>query len=55
MRAMLFLKDDYPATADFILKQNDGTWLLSVEVNSMEPVNRILRSLPNEIKIIENN
>jgi hypothetical protein len=54
MRAMLFLKDDYPATADFLLKQNDGTWLLSVEVNSMEPVKRILRSMPDEIKIIEN-
>jgi predicted DNA-binding transcriptional regulator YafY len=52
MRAMLFLKDDYPATADFLTEQKDGTWSLDVVVNSMEPVERIVRSMPNEIKII---
>jgi hypothetical protein len=49
MRAMLFLKDDYPATVDFLTEQKDGSWLLSVEVNSMEPVERIVRSMPNDI------
>ncbi|MEY4273173.1 MAG: hypothetical protein RL638_121 [Bacteroidota bacterium] len=34
MRAMLFLKDDYPATADFLNEHKDGTWLLDVKVNS---------------------
>ena len=38
MRAMLFLKDDYPATADYLTDQKDGSWLLEVEVNSMVPV-----------------
>ncbi|MEY4987095.1 MAG: hypothetical protein RL567_874 [Bacteroidota bacterium] len=52
MRAMLFLKDDYPATANFLSEQKDGTWLLDVEVNNMEPVERIVRSMSNEIKII---
>jgi hypothetical protein len=49
MRAMLFLKDDYPATAPFLKEQADGSWLLEVEVNSLEPVERIVRSMPNEI------
>ena len=52
MRAMLFLKDDYPATADYLSDQKDGSWLLEVEVNSMEPVERILRGMPNEIVLI---
>ncbi|MEY2738506.1 MAG: hypothetical protein RL259_415, partial [Bacteroidota bacterium] len=50
MRAMLFLKDDYPATADFLTEQKDGTWLLGVEVNSMEPVERIVRGMPGEVE-----
>ena len=53
MRAMLFLKDDYPATADFLTEQRDGTWLLDVEVNSMEPVNRIVRGMPKEFELIK--
>jgi predicted DNA-binding transcriptional regulator YafY len=51
MRAMLFLKDDYPATVDFLTEQKDGTWLLDVEVNSMEPVERIVRGMPGEVEI----
>jgi proteasome accessory factor C len=53
MRAMLFLKDDYPATADFLTEQKDGSWLLEVEVNSMEPVDRIVRGMPEEVKILK--
>ena len=52
MRAMLFLKDDYPATVDYLTDQKDGSWLLEVEVNSMEPVERILRGMPGEVEII---
>lgn len=52
MRTMLFLKDDYPETVNFLTEQNDGFWLLNVEVNSMDPVNRILRSMPGEIEIL---
>ena len=52
MRTMLFLKDDYPETANFLSEQTDGFWLLNVEVNSMDPVNRILRSMPGEIEIL---
>lgn len=51
MRAMLFLKDDYPATADYLSDQKDGSWLLEVEVNSMEPVERILRGMPGEVNL----
>jgi proteasome accessory factor C len=50
MRAMLFLKDDYPATADFLTEQKDGSWMLNVEVNSMEPVERIVRGMPGEVE-----
>jgi predicted DNA-binding transcriptional regulator YafY len=53
MRAMLFLKDDYPATADFLTEQKDGSWLLNVEVNSMEPVERIVRGMPGEVEIVD--
>jgi predicted DNA-binding transcriptional regulator YafY len=49
MRAMLFLKDDYPATSPFLKEQADGSWLLEVEVNSMEPVERIVRGMPGKI------
>ncbi|MHA8091923.1 helix-turn-helix transcriptional regulator [Aquirufa regiilacus] len=52
MRAMLFLKDDYPATAPFLKEQADGSWLLEVVVNSMEPVERILRGMPGEVEVI---
>ena len=52
MRAMLFLVDDYPAASEFLSEQEDGSWLLEVEVNSMEPVNRIVRSMPGEVMII---
>jgi predicted DNA-binding transcriptional regulator YafY len=52
MRAMLFLKDDYPATAEFLKEQKDGTWLFEVEVNSMEPVERIVRGLPGEVSYV---
>jgi proteasome accessory factor C len=52
MRAMLFLKDDYPATADFLTEQKDGSWLIEVEVNSMEPVDRIVRGMPGEVIIL---
>ena len=53
MRAMLFLKDDYPGTADFLTEQKDGSWLLDVKVNSMEPVDRIARGLPEEVQILK--
>lgn len=49
MRAMLWLKDDYPETASHIQERSDGKWLLEVEVNSMEPVNRIVRGMPGEV------
>jgi len=49
MRAMLWLKDDYPAVVGFLTEQKEGTWLLEVEVNSVEPVQRIIRSMPGEI------
>jgi predicted DNA-binding transcriptional regulator YafY len=53
MRAMLFLKDDYPATAEFLKEQKDGTWLFEVEVNSMEPVERIVRGMPGEVNLFK--
>ncbi len=52
MRAMLFLKDDYPATTEFLEEQNDGFWILEVEVNSLDPVHRVIRGLPGEISFI---
>ena len=52
MRAMLWLKDDYPETGPFIQEGSDGNWLLAVEVNSMDPVNRIVRSMPTDFKIL---
>jgi predicted DNA-binding transcriptional regulator YafY len=51
MRAMLWLKDDYPETKPFIKEVSDGNWMLAVEVNSMDPVNRIVRSMPGEVLI----
>ena len=52
MRAMLFLIDDYPATSDYIKEAKDGNYMLSIEVNSMEPVLRIIRSMPGEVELM---
>ena len=52
MRAMLWLKDDYPETASYIQESSDGKWVLEVEVNSMEPVKRIVRSMPGEVEVV---
>lgn len=49
MRAMLWLKDDYPLSVSFIKEVEDGKWILEVIVFNLEPVNRILRSMPDEI------
>lgn len=49
MRAMLWLRDDYPSSINFIKEDGDGHWLLEVEVFNMEPVNRIIRSMPDDI------
>ncbi len=50
MRAQLWLRDDYPETANYMTENPDGTWTLELEVNSLEPVNRLLRSMPGEVK-----
>ena len=52
MRAMLFLKDDYPLTAEYLTEQNDGTWLLNIKINSLEPLDRILKGMPNDVNIL---
>ncbi|MHA8103804.1 helix-turn-helix transcriptional regulator [Aquirufa nivalisilvae] len=52
MRAKLWLVDDYPDTAQYMSENGDGSWTLETEVNNMEPVNRILRSMPEEIKLV---
>lgn len=49
MRAMLWLKDDYPLSVNFLKEDEAGNWLLEVEVFNMEPINRIIRSMPNDI------
>jgi predicted DNA-binding transcriptional regulator YafY len=49
MRAMLWLRDDYPSSINFIKEDEDGHWILEVEVFNMEPVNRIIRSMPDDI------
>jgi predicted DNA-binding transcriptional regulator YafY len=51
MRAMLFLKDDYPETAQYLKEQKDGSWVLEVTVNSMDPVNRIIGGMPEDIEL----
>jgi proteasome accessory factor C len=51
MRAQLWIKDDYPDTSSYLKDLGDGSWLLDVEVYNMEPVNRILRSMPNDIQL----
>jgi predicted DNA-binding transcriptional regulator YafY len=52
MRAQLWIKDDYPDTSTYLKDIGNGSWLLEVEVFNMEPVNRILRSMPNDIQLI---
>ena len=52
MRAMLFLKDDYPDAIPFLIEQKDGSWHLETEVNNMEPVHRMIRGLPDEITML---
>jgi hypothetical protein len=54
MRAMLWLKDDYPETSSFLMERADDSWLLNVGINNMDPANRIVRSMPGEVEIIEN-
>ena len=54
MRAMLWLKDDYPEASSFLKEMADGSWLLKVEINSMDPVNRIIRSMPGEVSLEKN-
>ncbi len=54
MRATLWLKDDYPPSVTFI-KEEDGHWILQTEVFNMEPVHRIIRSMPDEIELLELN
>jgi proteasome accessory factor C len=49
MRAMLWLRDDYPSSVNFIKEVEDGHWILDVEVFSLEPVHRIIRSMPDDI------
>jgi proteasome accessory factor C len=49
MRATLWLRDDYPSSVNFIKEDEDGHWILEVEVFNMEPVNRIIRSMPEDI------
>jgi proteasome accessory factor C len=49
MRAMLWLKDDYPPSAKFIKEDESGQWILNADVFSMEPVHRIIRSMPDDI------
>ncbi len=49
MRAMLWLKDDYPSSINFMKEVTDGQWILETEVFSLEPVNRIIRSMPDDI------
>jgi predicted DNA-binding transcriptional regulator YafY len=55
MRAMLWLKDDYPLSVSYMKEEADGKWILEVEVFNMEPANRIIRSMPEEIELLELN
>ena len=50
MRAMLWLRDDYPSSINFIKEDENGHWILEVEVYNIEPVNRMIRSMPEDIK-----
>ncbi len=49
MRAMLWLKDDYPISVDYISQISDDKWILMTKVYSMEPVHRLIRSMPEDI------
>jgi proteasome accessory factor C len=49
MRAMLWLKDDYPQSNNFLTEVEGGQWLLDTYIFNMEPVNRIIRSMPDDI------
>lgn len=53
MRAMLWLKDDYPKAAAFLNPIENGEWILDTEVYSMKPVQRMIRSMPDDIIVIE--
>jgi predicted DNA-binding transcriptional regulator YafY len=52
MRAQLWIKDDYPETSSYLKDLGNGSWLLEVEVFNMEPVSRIIRSMPDDIQLI---
>ena len=49
MRAKLWFIDDYPLSVSFIKEEADGQWILETEVFNMEPVYRIIRSMPDDI------
>jgi predicted DNA-binding transcriptional regulator YafY len=50
MRAKLWLLDDYPLSVNFIKEEEaGGQWILETEVFIMEPVYRIIRSMPDDI------
>ena len=51
MRAMLWLRDDYPLSISFMKEESDGQWIFETDVFNMEPVHRIIRSMPDEIII----
>lgn len=53
MRAMLWLRDDYPLSFNFMKEEYDGQWICEAEVFSIEPVNHIIRSLPSDILSIK--
>lgn len=52
MRAQLWIKDDYPDTITYLKDLGNGFWLLEVDVFNMEPVSRIIRSMPNDITLV---
>jgi proteasome accessory factor C len=52
MRAMLWLKDDYPSSINYIKEDENGHWILEVDVFNMEPVHRIIRSMPDDIELL---
>ena len=49
MRAMLWLKDDYPLSVSFMKEVEGGQWMLETEVFNLEPVYRVIRSMPEDI------
>ena len=52
MRAMLWLIDDYPLSAKFVKEDEAGLWVLNADVFSLEPVHRIIRSMPEDIELL---